>query len=149
MSSEEFISLHDVYQGLSNDERCRKTTYMLQLIWRDLSSDFDVVGPYFNCPYTMETQFLLSIVVRTMLAFCRFGFHIRSLLCDGASSNFSLLKLLCGYMNDKEKEIKEPWFKSPFDGSIVYLIVCPSHQVLKIYAIYSINFTIFAILFII
>ncbi len=67
MSSVEFISLHE---GLNEDERCQKTSYMLQFVWRDLSSDFDVVSPYFNCPSTMETQFLHSIVVRTMLAFC-------------------------------------------------------------------------------
>ncbi len=126
MSSEDFISLHDVYQGLSENERCEKTSYMLLFVWTDLSSDFNVVGPYFNCSSTMETQFLHSIVIRTMLSFCRFDFYVRSLLCDGASSNLSLLKLLCGYINDEVTNIKEPWFKSPFDGSNVYLIVCPS-----------------------
>ena len=103
LSSEEFISLHDVYQGLSKDERCQKTTYVLQFLWRDLSSDFNVVGPYFNCSSTIETQFLHSIVIQTMLSFCRFGFYVQSLLCNGASSNLSLLKLLCGYINDEEK----------------------------------------------
>ncbi len=129
MSSVEFISLHDVYQGLNEDERCQKTSYMLQFVWRDLSSDFDVVGPYFNCPSTMETQFLHSIVVRTLLAFCRCGFYVRSLLCDGASSNLSLLKLLCGYRKGDESDIEDPWFKSPFDGGNVFLLICPSHQV--------------------
>ena len=48
MSSEDFISFHDVYDGISEDERCQKTMYMLQFLWRDLSSDFNVVGPYIH-----------------------------------------------------------------------------------------------------
>ena len=87
MLSEEFVNLHDVHQGLCDDEKCRKTTYMLQFLWRDLSSDFNVVGPYFNCSSTMETQFLHSIVTRTMFSFCRYGFYIRALQRNNASSN--------------------------------------------------------------
>lgn len=128
MSSDDFISLHDVYQGLSDDEKCQKTSYIIQFLWRDLSSSFDVVGPYYTCPSSLETQFLHSIVTKTMLVFSQFGFHVRALLCDGASSNLSLLKLLCGYVNN-EQDIRAPWFKSPFDGKNIYLIVCPSHQV--------------------
>lgn len=30
MSSDDFISLHDVYQGLSDDEKCQKTSYIAQ-----------------------------------------------------------------------------------------------------------------------
>ena len=46
MSSDDFSSLHDVYDGLSEDEKCQKTTYIVHFLWRDLSSDFNVVGPY-------------------------------------------------------------------------------------------------------
>ena len=129
MSFDDFSSLHDVYDSLSEDEKCQKTTYVVQFLWRDLSSDFDVVGPYFNCSSSMETQFLHSMVTRTMLAFSQFGFQVRALLCDGASSNLSLFKVLCGYTNCETIDITKPSFKSPFDGKDVYLIVCPSHQV--------------------
>lgn len=84
MSSDDFSSLHDVYGGLSGDEKCQTTTYVIQ----DLSSDFDVVGPYFSCSSTMETQFLQ--VTRTMLAFSQFEFQVRALLYDEASINLSL-----------------------------------------------------------
>ena len=129
MSSDEFISLHDEYEGLCEDKKCQQTSYVVQFLWRDLSSSFDVVGPYFNCSSSLEMQFLHSMVVRTMLAFSQFGFHVRALLCDGASSNLSLLKLFCGYVSNEDKDIQEPWFTSPFDGKNVYLLVCPSHQV--------------------
>ena len=124
LSSDDFSRLY-VYDDLSEDEKCQKITYQ----WRDLSSDFDVVGPYFNCSSSMEAHFLHSMVTRTMLAFSQFGFQVRALLCDGASSNLSLFKVLCGYTNCEIIDITKPTFKSPFDGKAVHLIVCPSHQV--------------------
>ena len=106
--------------------KCQKTTYIMQFLWRELTSDFDIIGPYFTCPSTVETRFLHSVVTRTVLAFTQFGFGVRTLLCDGASTNLSLLKLLCGHSNDLDSIT--PWFTPPFDGK-VFLIVCPSHQV--------------------
>ena len=128
MSSDDFSSLHDVYDGLSEDEKCQKTTYVVQFLWRELSSDFDIVGPYFNCSSSMEAQFLHSVVTRTMLA----GFQVRALVCDGASSNLSLFKVLCGYTNCETIDIAQPSFKSPFDGKDIHLIVFPSHKVSNI-----------------
>ena len=128
MSSDDFTCLHDVYEGLEINDKCQKTSYVIQFLWRELTSDFDVIGPYFTCPSTIETRFLHSIVTRTVLAFSQFGFGVRALLCDGASTNLSLLKLLCGHCNELDDNIK-PWFSSPFDGKEVFLIVCPSHQV--------------------
>ena len=40
-----FSSLHDVYDGLDVNENCQKATYIMQFPWRDLTSDFDVIGP--------------------------------------------------------------------------------------------------------
>jgi hypothetical protein len=45
MCSEDFASLHDIFEDLEKDERSQKTTYVVQFLWRDLSSDFDVIGP--------------------------------------------------------------------------------------------------------
>lgn len=135
MSSDDFISLHDVYEVLQAEEKCQKTAYVMQFLWRDLSSDFDVVGPYFNSSSTLEVASTHTMVIRTMLAFSQFGFGVRALLCDGASSNCSLLKLLCGYTNNEEMDLSQPSFVSPFNGKRVHLLVCPSHQVY----IYMIN----------
>ena len=129
MSSDDLSSLHDIFEGLNEDDKCQKTSYVLQFLWRDLSSEFDVIGPYFNCPSSMEAPYLHGMLTRTMLAFSQFGFNIRALLCDGASSNLGLMKLLCGYENSEAIDITKPYFKSPFDGKNVFLIVCPSHQV--------------------
>ena len=102
MSSDDFSSLHDIYDGLDVNEKWQKTTYIMQFLWRDLTSDFEVIGPYFTCSSTVEMHFLHSIVTRTMLAFTQFGFAVQALLCDGASTNLSLLKLMCGHSNDMD-----------------------------------------------
>lgn len=128
MSSDDFIGLHDVYAALTDEENCQKTSYVLQFLWRDLSSNYDVIGPYFNCSTTLEMDFLHSVVTRTCLAFCRFDFNVSGFICDGASSNLSLLKLLSGYVKE-DIDIQNCYFESPFDGRKIFLIICPSHQV--------------------
>ncbi len=120
--------LHDVYEGLDEEEDCHKTEYMLQFMWRDISSKFDAMGPYFNITVSIESKRLHAIVVKTMLAFHQYGFRVRGLLCDGASSNLSLLKQFCVSKTNSDDPIS-PWFVSPYDGQKVYLIICPSHQV--------------------
>lgn len=128
LSSDDLKSLHDVYEGLNSEEACQKTAYILQFLWRDLTSNFDVVGPYFTLPSTIEAKQLHAYLTDTMTIFHHYGFHIRGLVCDGASSNLALLKTLCSIKEDAA-ELLTPRFTSPLDGKSVYAIICPSHQV--------------------
>ena len=66
MSSEDMKSLHDIYEGLVNDEMCQKTIYILQFLWRDLTSNFDVLGPYFTLFSTAEAKHLHPLVTSTI-----------------------------------------------------------------------------------
>jgi hypothetical protein len=75
VSSRDFSSLHDVYEGADDSEACQKNTYMLQFLWRDMTSDVDVIGPYFTLSSTIESQSLYSVVTYTMLAFSKYGFN--------------------------------------------------------------------------
>lgn len=127
--SDDLANMHDVYDGLDADNSNKKATYVLQFLWRDLTSSFDVIGPYFALSGSVECSFLHSFVTRTMLAFQKYNFYTRALLCDGASSNLSLIKILCGFDDSKESTVARPWFISPLDGKQVFLIICPSHQV--------------------
>ncbi len=133
LSSDNFASLHDVYEGLDTNERCQKTSYVIQFLWRDLSSDFDVTGPYFTIPSSLESRFLHSVVTKTMFAFTQYEFGVQALLCDRASSNLCLLKLMCGSVD--ESAPITPWFLSPLDGKRVFLIVCPAYQVPPTYTL--------------
>ena len=45
MSPEDMSSLHDIYMTYDEDTKTEQTTYVLQFLWRDLTSKFDIVGP--------------------------------------------------------------------------------------------------------
>lgn len=75
MSHEELASLSDVYQLLDSDCRSKQTTYILQFLWRDLTSAFDVVGPYFTSTGSIENQFILACVLESMKMFHLYGFR--------------------------------------------------------------------------
>jgi hypothetical protein len=37
-STSDMASLHDVSEGIDDEEECHKTDYILQFMWRDLTS---------------------------------------------------------------------------------------------------------------
>ena len=57
MSREELASLNDVYRFLEDDDKTKQTSYILQFLWRDLTSPFDVVGPYFTSLDPLESMY--------------------------------------------------------------------------------------------
>ena len=65
MSKHYTVTLSDVYAALSPDYRKRQTNYILQSLWRDLTSDFDVIGPHF----TSDNTFLCRIVMESIHQF--------------------------------------------------------------------------------
>ena len=65
------------------------------------------------------------------------------MLCDGASANLTLLKILCGFpravlpVNDNAGDLSRKYFvdmsfTNPEDphGSPIFAMICPSHQVI-------------------
>ena len=97
MSHTDQSSLADIYQLLYRD--CiQQTSYILHFHWRDLTSDFDTVGPYFTCSKTMESKFvLLSCVYETIKLFYMHGLNTFLIVCNGASSNLSVIKATHGH----------------------------------------------------
>lgn len=67
MTHEDMACLHDVYQSL--DEKTKTTTYVMQFLWRDLTSSFDVVGPYYCSSSTLECKFIIGVVLETIKIF--------------------------------------------------------------------------------
>ena len=45
MTATDLASLNDIYLLLQNSEGSKQTSYVLQFLWRDLTSSFDIVGP--------------------------------------------------------------------------------------------------------
>jgi len=48
MTDEELTTLCDVYRSLQSGFRQKRTSYVLQTLWRDLTSNFDVIGPHYT-----------------------------------------------------------------------------------------------------
>ena len=66
MGAEEQASLHDVYQLFDSEKEAEQTSYIMQFLWRDLTSSYDIVGPY----YTSSDNFSIHVcVLETMHLF--------------------------------------------------------------------------------
>lgn len=138
-SEEQLPTLDDVYAQF-NDKDIPKAAYMLQFLWRDLTSDYDIVGPYFASENSTDSHYIAACMMETLRAFYLVGFKVSALLCDGASSNLSLIKMTqerfgaygikFSHENDDIDVSIKPWFDNPFSvGDSIFWCICPSHEV--------------------
>ena len=96
MTTEEQASLHDIYRTLDGTESTQQTSYILQFLWRDLTSSFDIVGPYFTCCGSIPSKFILACVLETLQLFQMYRFKTGILVCDGAAANLTTTKATMG-----------------------------------------------------
>lgn len=97
MNSDDQASLGDIYQSLLDGNSVQQTSYILQFLWRDLTSDFDIVGPYFTYSKTTESKFVLSCVYESIKLFYMYGLNTSLIVCDGASTNLVVIKATHGH----------------------------------------------------
>ena len=97
MTHDELLSLCDVYATLAPDYRKRQTNYVLQTLWRDFTSNFDVIGPHYTSDSAFAHQFLCRIVWDSLHQFHVCGFKTLAIVCDGASPNMTMVKEMSGY----------------------------------------------------
>lgn len=103
-----------------------------------------MIGPYFPIGNSMDSSVLQELVMMTLKAFTSYGFKVSILLCDGASSNLTLMKILSGKPRAqfssrpdaatlRERFFVEASFSNPEDpvGNPIFLMICPSHQVIS------------------
>ena len=69
MTEQNLASLHDVFQLFDEDHRVKQTSYILQFLWRDVTSCFDIVGPYFSSEETMNAKFVCACILETVKLF--------------------------------------------------------------------------------
>jgi len=69
MSSEDQSTLHDVFQLFDSDHRTKQTNYILRFLWRDTTSSFDIVGPFYTSHSTIEGKFVCVCVMETIKLF--------------------------------------------------------------------------------
>ena len=148
VSEDELKVLHDVYSEAVQPGP-QKASYIVQFLWQDLTSGFDLIGPYFPVESSMTSHVLQEFIMLCLKALTSYGFKISILLCDGASSNLTVLKLLSGNPNTqfpcdanaatlRERFNVKASLINPEDpyGNPIFLMICPSHQVLENYILH-------------
>lgn len=69
------------------------TSYFLQTLERDFTSDFDVIGPH----YTSDCTFVHDVPCRVLInAIHQCGFLTVAVVTDGASANLKMIKEMSG-----------------------------------------------------
>ena len=63
MTVEDQSFLHDIHQQFSSDNKVKQTSYVLQFLWRDLTSEFDINDPY----YCSHDSFLAKFIHACLL----------------------------------------------------------------------------------
>ena len=138
MTSKDLSSLTDVYQLLQTPQTAAQTAYILQFLWHDLTSNYDIVGPYF----THAESVVLTCVMETIKLFQCYGLKTSLLVCDGCAANLTTIKSTHGVngaysvLDDPTMdkiEIK-PWLINPFNPpDLIFWMICPTHQVILVY----------------
>lgn len=86
MTAHEMATLQDLYCTL-NDPQATKDDYILQTLWRDTSSNHDIiVGPYYSSTGPFKAKQLIACIMDALQHFHSFGFEVSMLVIDGASA---------------------------------------------------------------
>ena len=116
-------------------KKLRKASYILQFLWRDVSSKFDVIRPYYTSENGLDDKFIKAYVLETIHLLSLYGFHTVLLICNGASANLKLLEL-CGEepkvfpINDGADRYKvKTSIYNIYSNKTTHVIICPLHQV--------------------
>ena len=59
MTNKDMSSLNDIYRVLKELDSPGQTSYILQFLWRDLTSSYDIVGSYFTSKESVDAQFII------------------------------------------------------------------------------------------
>ena len=126
MTNKDLMSLTDVYQLLQAPKVVAQTSYILQFLWRDLTSTYDIVGPYFTCADSVDSKFVLTCVLETIELFQHHVLKTSLLVCDGCAANLTTIKATQGQhcahslqADSTDKFEIEPWFSPP---DLIFLV---------------------------
>ena len=76
MNEEDMASLTDIFQFIHKDKPAPRTDYIMQTLWRDHSSNCDIIGPYYTSSGTMTSSFTLACITDAMRKFHAYGFKV-------------------------------------------------------------------------
>ncbi len=76
MDPKETPTLSDLDPDLLAAEERKPAEYFLQFLWRDLTSDFDIIGPHYSTVNSMDCAFTVACLLDAVDAFQSFGFKV-------------------------------------------------------------------------
>ena len=92
MNSDDLPFLHDVYSFLNEDEKIKGTHYILQFIWHNLSSKFDIIGPHYSSAQGFDNKLTMASLQDALYFFEAYSFHVLAIIGDSASCNHTVFK---------------------------------------------------------
>ena len=93
----------------------------MQFMWRDLTSNFDAIGPYWTSKTGLKAHELSSCFLEALEWFEHYDFHTSLVICDGAATNMSFV---ARHVKDV---VKQPFCVNPFTRRMMYFIPDPVH----------------------
>ena len=84
--------LTDVYQLLQKPQVAAQTKYILQFSWHDLTSNYDIIGPYFRSAESVDSYFVIACVLDIVKLFQHHELKTSLLFCDGCTANLTAIK---------------------------------------------------------
>ena len=141
LTHDDMSSLQDKEQ--SEDDKTKKASYILQFLWSDVVTNVDIIGPYYISQEGLDLKFVMYCVMETMHLFYLYAFQAVLLICDGASANLKMLKLLCScdcgvfpiLENEGIRRYEVPTaFRNIHTGGDVHVSIYPSHQLKNLMA---------------
>jgi hypothetical protein len=74
MNPEDMSYLHDMYASLG-DEQPQQASCTLQFVWLDLTSKFDIIGPYYSSSESLKSKFISACAFEVMKILHLCGFQ--------------------------------------------------------------------------
>ena len=96
ISQEDYCQITDIFSESVDNNEPKPAQYIVQFLWRYISTDFDIIGPYYSSSQHITQQFLMNCLMDTMRVFQAHDFSVTCLVCGGAASNLSLIKTTLG-----------------------------------------------------
>eukprot|EP00733_Pompholyxophrys_punicea_P001527 Pompholyxophrys_punicea_v1_NODE_795_length_1280_cov_4.899756.p2 type:complete len:115 gc:universal NODE_795_length_1280_cov_4.899756:58-402(+) len=62
------------------------TTHILQTLWRCISFNFDIIGPYFTNSASLESEYVVKKILDVVRTFQIFNLHTMMLIGDGLTT---------------------------------------------------------------
>ncbi len=76
ISENKFASLFDVFEEYKGSSGSKLGQFALLTLWKDLTSNYEILGPYWVTDKTMDSEYLWSCLFESMRLFAAYNFQV-------------------------------------------------------------------------